>query len=218
MSKVLYAVSLVIATAIIVGGVVYWLKPSTDVNVSVTIEQMRNIAELATTEWTMSAFVEREFQSQGLKKFRSDFVVSRCSGTVRGRVNLEVAEIVTRETADGREVSIHFPAGSLTVSGVEFDPNDPDAFQTISCAERLPSALGQPARTHQVEVLRKEGMKQIREKAIEKGIVEKTKQNAVTVLETFVGSLGHKATITFDENAYDPQLSADLAALPAKAK
>jgi hypothetical protein len=45
---------------------------------------------------------------------------------------------------------------------------------------------------------------QMRKAALAENLVEKTKENAKTILSGFVGSLGYGATITFDEKAYDP--------------
>ena len=205
MGKAFSMAALLVSTALVAAGVTYWLKPSTNVNVRVTIEEMRNIAELATTEWTMSESIDREFISQGLKKFRSDYVIALVKGKVRGSVDLSENKADFQLSPDDHRVSIHFKPGSVRVSGVEFDPNDPDSFVTISCAQKLPSALGQPATSSQTDTMRKEGIRKIRETAIRKGIVAKTMQNAKQVLGDFCGSLGYQATVTFDDKAYDPE-------------
>jgi hypothetical protein len=56
--------------------------------------------------------------------------------------------------------------------------------------------------------VRRQAYKTILNKAIEIGIVEKTKSNAIMILSEFLGGFGIEADITFDEKAYDPELAA----------
>lgn len=202
MSKTFSTAAVIILTAVVAAGAVYWLKPSKNVNVHVTVEQMRNIAELATTEWTLSAFAEDEFKSQGIKKFTSDYVIAYVRGKVRGSVDLSKAKI--EQSADNRSVTITFPPDSILVSGVEVDPYDPDAFKTISCAAKLPSAAGHPATPGQTEGLRKIAIQKIRDAALKTGIVEKTRQNAINVLSEFLKNLGYTTKVEFEEPVYSP--------------
>jgi len=212
MARALTIVLLLVLTALVAGGVAYWLKPSTNVNVAVTIEQIRNIAQLATVEYTMSALAEQTYQSRFLPKAldvlgaktTSDCFIVYCAGTVRGSVDLEDVTIDTQETADGPHVSIHFKRGSVLVSDVEMQ----DLF-TISCRAKLERRLSvlQGVSDGQRDAMVKGALATIRKKAIEKGIVEKTMKNAKTFLGEFIGSLGYGVTVTFDEKAYDPSAS-----------
>lgn len=215
MSKWIPIVLLLVVTALLAGFVAYRLKPSTEVRVSVTVEKIRDISHLATTEYTLSAYAHGKYDSRTLwselgvgDEKITDLVFAFCRGTVRGRVDMEKATIDVQEAADGGHVSIHFKRGSVLVSGVEIDPDDPKAFEIISAREILiPRGVFKPATPGQKQALQRLAMQKLQEVAINSGIVEKTMENAKTVLGEFVGALGYRATITFDENAYDPSAS-----------
>jgi hypothetical protein len=214
MSKAINGFLLVLVTALIVGGTVYWLKPSTKVDVSVTIEQMRKIARLATTEWTMSSFAEKDFYHKtGIlppwKTIQTDYVIARCRGKVTGAVDMEKAQI---EVQERRHVSIHFPRGSVVVSDPQID-----TLETISARGKIHGEwlVYEGATEAQKKEVEREALEKIKQTAIEEGIAQTTIDNAKTVLGEFVRSLGYEATITFDEPAYSPHGSEALAALPA---
>ena len=202
-------VLLVLLTAIVAGGVVYLIKPSTVVKSSVTVEQMKKIAQLATTEYTLGAFAEQEYKSQSLfKKVVSDYAIAKVTGKVKGSVDLEKATIDVQESKENPQVSIHFKRGSVLISGVEIDPNDKEAEQVISCREKLKlKGLLNPISPSQRDALQRIAKQEIAKAAIKVGIVEKTMGNAKTALSDFVGALGYRANITFDERAYDPPKS-----------
>ncbi len=199
-----------VVAALVGGGVAYWLKPSANVRVSVHVDQIRNSAHLATVEYRLSAFVDKEFTSNvgfGHQEV-SDYVIAKCTGTVTGRVDLdkEKAAINVQEGAEGRQVSIHFKRGSVVISDVAIDLSKTNTFETISCREKL-RLIGflKPATSGQRDEMHRLAMQKIRDTAIETGIVEKTMENAKTVLGNFVGAFGYRVTVTFDEKAYDPE-------------
>lgn len=201
------AVLLVLLTAIVAGGVVYLIKPSTVVKSSVTVEQMKKIAQLATTEYTLGTFAEQAYYSNTLfkKKELSDYAIARVTGKVKGSVDLEKATIEVQESKENPQVSIHFKRGSVLISGVEIDQNDKDAQRVLSCREKLRvKGLLNPISPSQRDALLQTALQEIAKTAIKVGIVEKTMEHAKTVLGDFVGALGYRANITFDEKAYDP--------------
>jgi hypothetical protein len=197
---------LVLLTAIVAGGFVYLLKPSTQVHTSITVEQIKAIAKLGTAEYTVSAVRDQGFKSRGIIGY-SDWVVVICRGKVTGSVNMEKVTVDVKEAADERHVSIHFGPGSVEVSGVEFDPNDAEPERVISAHEKMGNILGKPANAEQRTGMTNEARKDIRKAAIEAGIVKRTMENAEIALSAFISSFGYRATITFDEKAYDPSAS-----------
>lgn len=209
MSKTIKIAMLLIVTALVAGGVSYYLSRSTHANVRVTVESIRKVAELATVEYRLAAILDKKYFSNigfGIKK-QTDYLIAIYTGAVRGRVNLENATVDIQKKADGNYVSIHFKRGSVLISGVEVDP-EKDHFEMISCqGERWIGTKG--ASDGQRRRLQKEGLRSIRESAIKTGIVEKTKENAKAVLSDFLGALEYRAVITFDEKAYDPSASKD---------
>lgn len=197
---------LVILTAIVAGGIVYLLKPSEQVHTSVTVEQIKAIAKLGTAEYTVSAVRDQGFESRGIHGY-SDWVVVICRGKVIGSVNMDKVTVDVNEAADDRHVSIRFGPGSVEVSGVEFDPNDSEPVRVISCHEKMGNIMGKPANADQRTKMQTDAMKDIRKAAIGAGIVKSTMENAEVALSAFISSFGYRATITFDEKAYDPSAS-----------
>ncbi len=199
-------IMLVVLTAIVAGGIVYLLKPATQVHTSVTVEQIKAIAKLGTAECTVSAVRDEGFESTGVLGL-SDYVVVIVRGKVTGSVDMEKATVDVNEASDDRHVSINFGPGSIEVSNVEHDPSHPD--RVISAHEKMDSPFwkGKPASQNQIERMKNEARVQLRLAALGAGIVERTKQNAQVVLSTFVGQLGYRANVTFDPKAYEPSAS-----------
>ncbi len=193
---------LIIAAALVAGGVTYWLAQSTHPDARITVEGIRRVAELATVEYRLAAMVDQTYESSAwiFGDFESDHLIAMYTGAVRGRVDLDNATVGTQSDADGDYVSIHFKRGSVLISGVEIDP-EKDQFDLISCGG---VNLGSSATDGQRKALRKEALSKIIETAFKTGIVEKTIENATTALSTFVSALGYRAVVTFDEHAYDP--------------
>jgi len=204
MSKAIKIAILVILPALVAGGVSYYLSHSTRAEARVTVESIRKVAELATVEYRLAAILDKKYFSNvgfGMKK-QTDYLIAVYTGAVRGRVDLENATVDIQKKADGNYASIHFKRGSVLISGVEVDP-EKDQFEMMSCqGERWIGTKG--ASDSQRRGLQQEALRSIRESAIKTGIVEKTKENAKTVLSDFLGVLEYRAIITFDENAYDP--------------
>ena len=191
----------IIVTALVAGGVGYLLTQKGP-DVRVTVQSIRKIASLATVEYRLAALMDKTYRSQGVfKKVDSSRMIAYYTGAVKGSVDLEKTDIGISDEADGRHVSIHFKRGSIVVSGVEIIPGE-DSMREITCNVKQ---FFKPPTDNQREALRQEALKIIKQKAIEQGIIDKTKENAKTVLSEFVGAFGLQAVIEFDEKAYDPE-------------
>lgn len=192
-----------LVTAVVAIGVSTWLRRPTPDYVTVTVESIHKVAQVATVKYHSAAWMERTFHSDiipGLWDVESDLVLAYYTGTVTGSVDLENAKIGIEKKSDGNYVSIHFPPGSVKISGVEIDP-ERDVLKMISCGGKFYTKKMTPV---QREHLEKDTLNAIKNAALDGGIVEKTKSNAEDVLTEFLGSLGYQAKITFDKNAYDP--------------
>jgi hypothetical protein len=191
---------LVIVTAMVAGGISYWLTQRGP-DARVTVQSIRKIAYLATVEYRLAALMDQTYQSQSLfTKVDSSRMIAYYTGTVKGSVDLEKADIAIDDHPNGGRVSIHFKPGSIVVSGVEIIPGE-DSYKEITCYTK---PLFNPPTDNQRERLRGAALNIIRQKAIDQGIVDKTIANAKTVLSEFVGAFGLQAVIEFDANAYDP--------------
>jgi hypothetical protein len=209
MSKTIKIAVLLIVTALVAGGVSYYLSRSTHANARVTVESIRRVAELATVEYRLAAILDQKYYSDmGFgRKSQTDYLIAIYTGAVRGHVDLENATVDIQKKADGDYVSIHFKRGSVVIYGVTIDP-EKDHFEILTCQGRRP-LFTKGANRSEYNALEKLALKSIIESAIKTGIVEKTKENAKTVLSDFVGALGYHAVVTFDEKAYDPPAPKD---------
>lgn len=195
----------VVAT-VVGGGFVCWLKPSANVLMTVSIEQIRNLAELTTCEYYISGTDEQEFFSRTLlhKQKLSDYVVLWAKGTIRGSVSLAEDKTTINVQDEPREISIHFKRGSVEISPVIVDWEDTLALKAVSCRQRLKIVdLLKPAGEKEIGSMRNALMANMRNQAIDNGIVEHTEKHAETVLKRFCGTLGYNVVVTFDEKAYD---------------
>ncbi|MDA8141553.1 MAG: DUF4230 domain-containing protein [Desulfobacteraceae bacterium] len=189
-----------VITALVVMGVSYWLTQRGP-DVRVTVQSIRKIAYLATVEYRLAALMDQTYRSQSLfTKVDSSRMIAYYTGTVKGSVDLDKADITIDNQPEVGRVTIHFKPGSIVVSGVEIIPGE-DSYKEITCYTK---PLFNPPTDEQRDRLRGDALKIIRQKAIDQGIVAKTMENAKTVLSEFVGAFGLQAMIEFDEKAYDP--------------
>jgi hypothetical protein len=198
----------VVAT-LVGGGVVYWLKPSTNVLMTVTIEQIRNLAELTTCEYYISGTSEQEYSSSiGIfGKKVSDYVTLWAKGTIKGSVSLAEDKTTINVKDEPREISIHFKRGSVIISEIIIDWHDSLAFRAVSCRQHLIRGFDflKSAGEKETGTMRLALMDTLYNQAIDNGIVEHTEKQAETVLKKFCGTLGYNVVVTFDEKAYDPE-------------
>ena len=201
---------LLIVTAFVAGGVVYWLSHEGPASKTmVTVESIRKVAQLATVEYSLSTLVEKEFKSSiAIKKVHSSTLLALYSGRVRGWVNLDKVQIKLNKESDKassdgevrRVATIHFPRGSIAVKDVAIDP-DMDHMTERVIWKRTGF---NPPTDNQREGVRRKAMRTILKTAIEKGIVQKTKANAKMILTEFLAGFGIEAEVSFDKKAYDP--------------
>jgi hypothetical protein len=194
-----------IAVAVASTSVTYWLTPKGPEAV-VTVQSIRKIAQLATVEYHAATLQDQTFQSSiGLGDVDSSRMIAYYTGAVKGAVDLEKMDLreivagVSENGGRGGRVAIHFQRGSIVISGVELVPGE-DSMKEITVWRRTGF---NPPSDNQREGMRREALQAIRDAAIERGIVDKTKENARLFLSEFVAGFGLTAEITFDENAYD---------------
>lgn len=194
-----------IAVAVASTSVTYWLTPRGPESV-VTVERIRKIAQLATVEYHLSTFLDETFRSSiVLRDVKSSRMIAYYTGSVKGFVDLEKVDlrVIAAGVSDNGEpsgrVAIHFGRGSVVVSGVEFVPGEDIMKEEVVWTK----PLFNPPTDNQREAMRNKALQTIRDAAIERGIVDKTMEEARIVLSEFVKGFGLEAEITFDEKAYD---------------
>ena len=193
MSK--YVVSIVIAAvlgAVVAVGVLYGLSRDKGgkTDVILAIDDIKEIAQLATVEYHISTFLDRKKQRQWYEWLDARFIVF-LKGVIKGSVDLNLAE-VQLPAAGTKTVSIKFKKGAVIVSNPEIGRDD-IRFITVSdpnVINRISDADRNRAQGDAIAALKKA--------ATDAGIVEKTAREAKILLTKFLGGLGYTAKIEFE--------------------
>ena len=193
MSK--YVVSIVIAAvlgAVVAVGVLYGLSRDKGgkTDVILAIDDIKEIAQLATVEYHISTFLDRKKQRQWYEWLDARFIVF-LKGVIKGSVDLNLAE-VQLPAAGTKTVSIRFKKGAVIVSNPEIGRDD-IRFITVSdpnVINRISDEDRNRAQGDAIAALKKA--------ATDAGIVEKTAREAKILLTKFLGGLGYTAKIEFE--------------------
>ena len=193
MSK--YVVSIVIAAvlgAVVAVGVLYGLSRDKGgkTDVILAIDDIKEIAQLATVEYHISTFLDRKKRRQWYEWLDARFIVF-LKGVIKGSVDLNLAE-VQLPAAGTKTVSIRFKKGAVIVSNPEIGRDD-IRFITVSdpnVLNRISDKDRNKAQGDAIAALRKA--------ATDAGIVEKTAREAKILLTRFLGGLGYTAKIEFE--------------------
>jgi len=193
MSK--YVVSIVIAAvlgAVVAVGVLYGLSRDKGgkTDVILAIDDIKEIAQLATVEYHISTFLDRKKKRQWYEWLDARYIVF-LKGVVKGSVDLNLAD-VQLPAAGTKTVSIKFKKGAVIVSNPEIGRDD-IRFITVSdpnVINRISDADRNRAQGDAIAALKKA--------ATDAGIVEKTAREAKILLTKFLGGLGYTAKIEFE--------------------
>jgi len=193
MSK--YVVSIVIAAvlgAVVAVGVLYGLSRDKGgkTDVILAIDDIKEIAQLATVEYHISTFLDRKKRRQWYEWLDARYIVF-LKGVVKGSVDLNLAD-VQLPAAGTKTVSIKFKKGAVIVSNPEIGRDD-IRFITVSdpnVINRISDADRNRAQGDAIAALKKA--------ATDAGIVEKTAREAKILLTKFLGGLGYTPKIEFE--------------------
>ena len=193
MSK--YVVSIVIAAvlgAVVAVGVLYGLSRDKGgkTDVILAIDDIKEIAQLATVEYHISTFLDRKKRRQWYEWLDARYIVF-LKGVVKGSVDLNLAD-VQLPAAGTKTVSIRFKKGAVIVSNPEIGRDD-IRFITVSdpnVINRISDADRNRAQGDAIAALKKA--------ATDAGIVEKTAREAQILLTKFLGGLGYTAKIELE--------------------
>lgn len=189
-------VSIVIAAVLgglVAFGAVYGLMHDKNgkTNVIVAVDDIKEIAQLATVEYHISTFVEKTKDRQWFEWADAKYLVF-LKGVVTGSVDLNLADIQL-PTGDEKTVSIKFKKGAVVVSNPEIGTDDirlitvsdPNVFNKINQDDWA------NAQSDAIAALKKS--------AIDAGIMAQTASEAKVVLSRFLGALGYAAKIEFED-------------------
>ncbi|MGE5251078.1 MAG: DUF4230 domain-containing protein [Bacteroidota bacterium] len=188
---------------VIVAGAVFLLAQyrAGKAEVTVTIEEIKQVAQLATVEYTISDAYKWQKPRQWYETKNLELMVL-ARGKVKGSVDLEKMQLEVSNEADEKHVTLIFGPGAILISDPEicpagcirtYDMKDVNLFTGLTAEDRnkqLSAAIGC-----------------LKQAAIDDGIREKTAAEAKVVLTRFLEHLGYVADIKFAPE--------DLAAMPA---
>jgi hypothetical protein len=197
MFKSAKAVGLVIViVALIAGGIAvgYWIwgqGPVDKSTVTVNVNEIKNIARIATTEYHISTIVKYE-KAKTWIEWEHAMLLVLVNGIITGSVDLEAADIKIINNPNDKRVTILFKKDAVKISNPAIGPDgivyttvkNPNIFSRLNDADR------KKAMNNAIAELRKG--------AIEGGIERNTAIRAKEVLGNFLTSLGYKSEIKFD--------------------
>jgi len=178
--------------AVAAAGVLYGLSRDKGgkTDVILAIDDVKEIAQLATVEYPISTFLDRKKARQWYEWVDSIYIVF-LKGVIKGSVDLNLAD-VQLPAAGTKTVSIKFKKGAVVVSNPEIGRDD-IRFITVSdpnVLNRISDKDRNKAQGDAIAALRKA--------ATDAGIVEKTAREAKILLTRFLGGLGYTAKIEFE--------------------
>ena len=193
MSK--YVISIVFAALLgagVAAGVLFGLSRDKggETDVILAINDIKEIAQLATVEYHISTFLDRKKKRQWYEWLDARYIVF-LKGVVKGSVDLNLAD-VQLPAAGTKTVTIKFKKGAVKVSNPEIGRDD-IRFITVSdpnVINRISDADRNRAQGDAIAALKKA--------ATDAGIVEKTAREAKILLTKFLGGLGYTAKIEFE--------------------
>jgi len=159
-------------------------------DVILAIDDIKEIAQLATVEYHISTFLDRKKKRQWYEWLDARYIVF-LKGVVKGSVDLNLAD-VQLPAAGTKTVSIKFKKGAVIVSNPEIGRDD-IRFITVSdpnVINRISDEDRNRAQGDAIAALKKA--------ATDAGIVEKTAREAKILLTKFLGGLGYTAKIEFE--------------------
>jgi len=188
----------VVMTAVATVAVMSWATVSGDrTTTHVTVESVQDVAKLATINMYVSTY-QYWTKPKEWYEWKNANILVLASGSIQGRMNLEKAKIDISEDEERPSVNIDFAPDAVEVSELEVgkgdikcvDVNNPNVLNPINARDR----------NRAIEA----AMKKLKQTAADMGIVEKTKEEAQTVLQQFFASLGYRCNVTFSSASDGP--------------
>lgn len=171
--------------------------------VIVTVEEIKEIAQLSTVEYVMSEVLHKEL-GKAWYEWRAASFLARVRGKIRGSVDLDKMQVEVVNNGGQRRVSVRFEPGAVVIHPPEISQGD---IEIIDCANpNVLHPISAADHSRAVDTL----IAHLRSVAESHGIKERTAAEAKLVLTRFLEQLGFEAHIEFAE----AKLQAATAAAP----
>ncbi len=186
----------VLIVALIAGGMAfgYWIwgkKPGDKSTSIVNVNEIRNIARLATTEYHISTVVKYE-KAKTWIEWKHAILLVLVKGIITGSVDLATAEIEVSQDPQKKHVVIKFKKEDIKISNPAIGPND---IEVITVANpNLFTRLNDKDRKNATN----NAIVELRAVAIQNGIENNTARRAKEIISNFLSSLGYTSEIKFD--------------------
>jgi hypothetical protein len=196
MFKSAKAVIVVLALLVAVGigyGVKQWIdnKNKTVKTTSVTIDQIKKIAQLSTVEYYVSTFVQVKKGKAWYEWKYAKFIVF-LKGMITGSVDLEAADIRIPTDTQKKHVIIKFKKTDIKISNPAIGPND------ISVITVSDPQLFHPITDEDRNKATADAITELMKVAKDNKIEYKTAEQAKKYLSGFLDALGYTSEIKFD--------------------
>jgi hypothetical protein len=178
--------------ALLTAGAVFFIMRTNDAKTraTVTIEGIREIAHLATVEYTITEIVPYEKDKSWFEWQTANMIVV-AKGIVTGSVDLDKMDVNVSSDPNKKTVTLNFGPGAIQVSDPQIGEgdiqyilvSDPNIFNKMNAADYTTA--------------HDKAITTLKQAALSQGIIEKTASGANTILTRFLQSLGYTATIQF---------------------
>jgi hypothetical protein len=191
--------------ALITAGVVFFVMRGHDgrSDVIVTVEGIKEIAQLSTVEYVVSDVLHKEKGKKWYEWKKASFL-AKAAGKIKGGVDLEKMQIKVSNDLDHKRVDLLFERGAILISNPEIGPeditiidcSDPNIFHKISADDRNKAI--------------NEVISRLKSVAEDQGIRERTASEAKLVLTRFLQQLGFEVHIEFADEKMQAATAAVL--------
>jgi hypothetical protein len=185
-------VGVAVLAAVIAAGIVFFAMRGGGgrTDVIVTVEEIKEIAQLSTVEYVVSDILHKE-KGRAWYEWKTASFFASVKGKIKGSVDLDKMQITVSNDRDQKKVHVRFESGAILISDPEIGPHDikiidcsdPNVFHKIS-ADDHSKAVG-------------ELISHLKSVAEDHGIREKTASETKLVLTRFLEQLGFEVQMEF---------------------
>jgi hypothetical protein len=204
-------ISITVLVVLIIAGAILTIMRNDDgkTDVTVTVEGIKDIAQLATVEYTISEVVKVTLPKEGYEWQNAQFLVI-LTGKVSGNIDLDKVKVDITKENDKTIAILDFEKGAILIKNPQVSPDDlkiitisdPNIFNKIDDDDR-----NQAFNCASSQMLRA---------AEDQGIRRKTADEAQIVLTRFLQEMGVEVKITFVEEDLAPKEMETSICVPSK--
>lgn len=194
----------IILIALITAGIIFVIRQITSgkdnrkVEVTVTVEEIKEIAQLATVEYTISEVGQMTVPKEWFEWDEAQFLVI-LAGKISGNIDLDKMNVDIVRNNDKMIANLNFQEGAILIKYPQVGPGN---LRIITIKD--PNLLNRINDSHRNQAFNC-AFSNMLSAAEQQGIRKKTAAEAQLVLKRFLHSVGIEANITFVNGDLEPK-------------